>query len=281
MDISINEQPADIILESEKTVGELLAGIEAWLHGSDNRISGLRIDGQQINAFSLTEVFQWDLAYINSIDITVSTWRDLAFEALYNTQEDLKCYENASFEERRHIKNAWDASVTARFLADQIPDIFVLADKTLSGEGFSTVDMGRLVDERIRELADPLSELKHIHPLISEIVLRLEDLPVDIQTGKDGKVAETVQLFSHIMDKLFRIIRLLKLLGYALETLIIDALPLTDYINDFKTMLKDLLGAYEVQDAVLVGDLAEYELAPRLLKLYSSLNDLKADDLIT
>ena len=38
-------------------------------------------------------------------------------------------------------------------------------------------------------------------------------------------------------------------------------------------MLKELVEAYEIQDAVLVGDLAEYELSPRLLKLYSALTE--------
>ncbi|MDR2486211.1 MAG: hypothetical protein LBD55_12580 [Treponema sp.] len=271
MDISINGKPADITLESEKTVGDLLSGIEEWLRGSENRISGLRVDGQTISALALSEVFTQDLENIKSIDITVSTWQDIALEALFNIQEDMKVYENGSFDEQKHIGTGWEASVTARFLSEQIPDIFVLVQKTFFGEGLAPGDMGRLIDERIRELIDPPAELRNISALVSEIAARLEDLPLDMQTGKDGRVAETVQLFSHITDKLFRLVRFLKLQGCAFDSISVDALPLDSFMDGFCAVLKELLDAYEAQDAVLVGDLAEYELSPRLLKLYSAL----------
>ncbi|MDR0561114.1 MAG: hypothetical protein LBG73_00300 [Spirochaetaceae bacterium] len=276
MDISINGRPADIVLESEKTLGDLLSGIEEWLQGSENRISGIRIDGERIDALALTDAFNRELKTIRRIDITVSTWQDLALEALITIQDYLNVYETGSFEEQRHIRDGWEASVTARFLSEQIPDIFVLVHKTVSGEGISPRDMIRLIDERIRELIEPSAELAHISPLISEIAVRLEDIPLDIQTGKDGRVAETVQLFSHTVDKLFRIIRFLSLQGSVPDSLVIDALPLNGFIDAFADILKELLTAYEAQDAVLVGDLAEYELAPRLLKLYAALTDTKA-----
>jgi hypothetical protein len=43
-------------------------------------------------------------------------------------------------------------------------------------------------------------------------------------------------------------------------------------MEEFGAALKELLAAYEVRDAVLVGDLAEYELAPRLRGLYAAIN---------
>ncbi|MDR0568189.1 MAG: hypothetical protein LBG87_03185 [Spirochaetaceae bacterium] len=276
MDISINERPADIVLESEKTVGDVLAGIDGWLAGTKNRISGLRIDGLPVDASDLGEVFQRDLQGIRSIDITVSTWQDLALEALITMQDYLNIYETGSFEEQRCIRDGWEASVSAHFLAEQIPDIFGAVRKTLAREGLSPRDAARLVDERIKELIEPREELKHISPVISEIAVRLEDLPLDMQTGKDSRAAETIQLFSHIADKLLRLIRFSKLQGDIPDSLGVDNLPLNDFIDAFADILKELLSAYETQDPVLVGDLAEYELAPRLLKLYAALTDPKA-----
>ena len=57
MDIFINGKKADIALETEKTVGELLAGIEKWLDGTGSRISGIEIDGMAANAGDLESVF--------------------------------------------------------------------------------------------------------------------------------------------------------------------------------------------------------------------------------
>jgi hypothetical protein len=273
MDISINEKPADITLESEKTVGELLSGIEQWLQGSEHRISGLRIDGQTIDARSLSQVFTQPLDHIQSIDITVSAWQDLALEALLNIREDLLSYDQSAFDRKYRIKNTWEAGVAARFLAEHIPDIFALVRKTFEGSGLTPTNAGRIVDERIRELVDPVNEIAAMQNAVSEIASRLEDLPLDIQTGKDSKAVETIQLFSHSTDKLFRLIRFLRLLGRDLDAVSVDALPLDKFIDQFGAALKELLEAYETQDVVLVGDLAEYELAPRFLKLYSALNE--------
>ncbi|MDR2392906.1 MAG: hypothetical protein LBD93_01940 [Treponema sp.] len=272
MDIFINEEPACITLESEKTLGEVLAGIEAWLAGSENRISGLRINGSIITSASLAEVFAQDLNDIGRIDITISTVPQLALEALLHSQRDITAYENSSFEDQRDILDRWEASAAAHFLSEQIPDIYALLHKTFSGEVLLS-EMSPLLDERIRELVDPKREFHQASTLVSGIAARLEELPLDMQTGKDRRAAETVQLFSHTSEKLFRLLHLLNVQGLALETLSIDRLSFYEFIGEFNATLKALLGAYTSQDVVLVGDLAEYELSPRLLKLYTRVKD--------
>ncbi|MDR0722590.1 MAG: hypothetical protein LBF75_07360 [Treponema sp.] len=272
MDIFINEQPAGITLESEKTLGEVLAGIEAWLGGSENRISGLRINGSIITGELVAAVFEQDLKDIERLDITISTLPQLALEALYNSQEALRAYENSSFEDRQGIQDGWEASAAANFVSEQIPDIYALLQKAFSGE-MLLAKMHTLLDERIRELVDPSTEFHQASTLISSIAARLEELPLDIQTGKDRRAAETVQLFSHAAEKLFRLLKLLCVQGLALETLSIDTLPFYGFISEFSATLKELLAAYTAQDVVLVGDLAEYELSPRLLKLYTTVKD--------
>jgi hypothetical protein len=46
-------------------------------------------------------------------------------------------------------------------------------------------------------------------------------------------------------------------------------------VEEFNSTLKELFSAYENRDTVLVGDIAEYELAPRLLKLFSAMKNIK------
>jgi hypothetical protein len=272
MDIFINEELADITLESEKTLGEVLAGIEAWLAGSETRISGLRINGSIITGESLAAVFEQDLNGIERLDITVSTVPQLALEALLHSQRDLTAYENSSFEDPRDIQDSWEASAAAHFLSEQIPDIYALLRQTFSGE-LPFPEMSALLDERIRELVDPRREFLQAGTLVSGIAARLEELPLDMQTGKDRRAAETVQLFSHTAEKVLRLLHLLSVQGLALETLAIDRLPFYEFIGAFSATLKELLSAYTSQDVVLVGDLAEYELAPRLVKLYTRVKD--------
>jgi hypothetical protein len=272
MDIFINDQPAGITLESEKTLGEVLAGIEAWLGGSENRISGLRVNGSIITGELVAAVFEQDLKDIERLDITISTLPQLALEALHHSQEDLRAYENSSFEDRHGIQDGWETSAAAHFLYEQIPDIYALLQKAFSGEVL-LAEMQTLLDERIRELVDPRTEFHQTSTVISSIAARLEELPLDIQTGKNRRAAETVHRFSHTAEKLFRLLKLLHVQGLALETLSIDTLPFYTFIGEFSAALKELLAAYAAQDVVLVGDVAEYELSPRLLKLYTAVKD--------
>ena len=101
----------------------------------------------------------------------------------------------------------------------------------------------------------------------------MEELPLDIQTGKDQRASETIQYFSSVGEKLFRIFFILKSEGLSLETFVIDGLSVRTFMEEFNAALAELSAAYENRDTVLVGDLSEYELAPRLLKFFSALKN--------
>jgi len=156
-----------------------------------------------------------------------------------------------------------------------IPDVSFLASHTLAGEGLSASDFCVLLEERLRELASPSEEIENSAAKVELIAGRLEELPLDMQTGKDQKAAETIQLFSGISEKLFRILLIFKSEGLSPEAFTIDGVSAKTFVEEFNTTLKELSSAYENRDTVLVGDIAEYELAPRLLKLFSAMKNIK------
>lgn len=271
MKITIDGKPADIILENEKTIGDLLREIGNWLSGSQYSLSGLSINGETINAASVNDALDRPLDSIETLDIRTASLPLLMAEALVDIRQDITAYGNASFEDQKRLQREWEKSPAATFLAEHTPDMFDCINRSFRGEGLGIPFLIPLVDERLRELRDPRLELGGMDVLIETTAKRLEDLPLDIQTGKDTRAAETVQLFSNITEKLFRILSLLRLEGIITDTLVIDTMPFNAFIGDFSAALKELLAAYEVKDAVLVGDLAEYELAPRLRTFYSAI----------
>jgi hypothetical protein len=271
MKITIDGKAADIALEKEKNLGEILGGIGDWLAGSGYSLSGLRINGEALGAEALAGAFDMALEDITTLDIETSGLPVLMAEALIGLRQDLGDYENAPFEEKRRVETRWAESPAASFLEECVPDIYGLAAQTFSGEGLAPANLAALLEERLRELRDPPLELGGVEALVESTAQRLEDLPLDIQTGKDGRAAETVQIFSAVTEKLFRIFSLLKLEGFVADAIVIDSMPLSAFIDDFSAALKELLAAYEVKDAVLVGDLAEYELAPRLRAFYAAI----------
>jgi hypothetical protein len=266
MNIQINGRNADIQLETEKTVGEILAGLEQWLANSGHRLSGLSIDGEIIHTGSLEASFERDIDTIGTINIITSSLPELCAESLLNSMRDITDYESLGFEEKQRFGEQWKESPQARFLAEQLPELFGMITKTFSGEGLNPAALQPIIEERLRELRDPAGELGKTEPLIVETCARLEDLPLDIQTGKDSRAAQTIQIFSGVTEKIFRLFKVLKAEGFPA-----GEMPTADHLAEFDAALKELLAAYEQRDAILVGDLAEYELAPRLRDLYAAI----------
>jgi hypothetical protein len=277
MNIRINGIDADIQLETERTVGDILAGLEQWLAnaapraGGGHRLSGMVIDGETVHTGSLEAFFGRSIDTITTIDILTSSLPDLIAASLLNVCDDIGEYAALGFEEQKRYAEQWRESPQARLLAEQLPDLFDTAAKAFSGEGLSPSALRPIVEERLRELRDPAGELARVEPLITETCARLEDLPLDIQTGKDARAAETIQIFSAAAEKLFRVFSVLKAEGFPVGEIETNGMPAAENTGEFGAALKELLAAYEQRDAVLVGDLAEYELAPRLRVLYAAM----------
>ncbi|MDR0584882.1 MAG: hypothetical protein LBG57_11140 [Treponema sp.] len=273
MRITINGKDADIRLETEQTVGDILAGLGQWLANTGYRPSGMVIDGELVHTGSLEASFDRNIDSVNTLDILTSSLPELIAESLLNVLQDIADYEDGAFEEKQRFREPWKESPQARLLAEQIPELFSQMEKAFSGEGLSPAGMRSIIEERLRELRDPSGELDRAEPLINGVCARLEDLPLDIQTGKDARAAETIQLFSGIAEKVFRIYKVLQAGGFAGEKTpeAVSGVSLTDYVSEFGGVLRELLAAYEQRDTVLVGDMAEYELAPRLRNLYAAI----------
>jgi hypothetical protein len=274
MKIRINGVDADIQLETEQNVGEILCGLDAWLNNTGHRLSGMSIDGEIISAGSIDACFGRNIETITTLDLYTTPVLQLFAESLINTLQDINAYETAIFEEKGRFAGQWKQSPQALLLAEHSPELFDWASQTFSGEGSGTQAFRVLVEERLRELQDPAAEMSRTGPLVSEICARLEELPLDIQTGKDARAAETVRTFSGVAEKIFRVINVLKKEGFPVEEIAVENMPVTAYIAEFSTALRELLAAYEQHDTVLVGDLAEYEMAPRLRSLHAAVADL-------
>ena len=274
MEIIINNNPIDITLDTEKTLGEVLSGLELWISSTGNRIQGINIDGKDIPSEDLNTVFENDIKNIKKLNISINLWRDLALEALEVLHNVCLAWENSSFEERKDLISIWEDSAAARFLVSDMADVYELCDRSFKGtENITVSSLKVFIEERLREFTDPLREIINAEALVKNISQRMEDLPLDMQTGKELRAAETMQLFSGIGEKLFRILLIYRSMGLSLEEHTIDNQNAKSFIDSFTGILAELQSAYESQDTVLAGDIAEYELSPRLLLFYDALKN--------
>ena len=270
MKIKINGVDADIKPENEKTLGEILSALDGWLMGTGHRLSGLNIDGKEINAREMELSFSRDIETVDTVDISTTSLSQLVAESLSRTMRDIEEFQELTFDEKAGFADKWKTSPQGCLLAEQYPELFNWTVKSFSGEGCSPQVLGALFDERLRELLDPAGEIGRTTQLVDDICARLAEFPLDIQTGKDARAAETVNIFSGIAEKVFRIYHTLGIEGYPVAEIKVDAMPINDYISEFSKALKELLDAYEKRDTVLIGDLVEYEMAPRLRGLHAA-----------
>jgi hypothetical protein len=125
--------------------------------------------------------------------------------------------------------------------------------------------------ERLEELTRPGEVFSSLEGDVGECCACLENLSLDLQTGKNAQAAKTVERFSLLSEKIFRLLKLPELKEFIPET--VNGEKFSAFFEGFGGILQEILGAWQNQDTVLLGDLAEYEVAPRLRAFYEAVKD--------
>lgn len=127
------------------------------------------------------------------------------------------------------------------------------------------IDLETISGVEIRHMMNSLGTafLSHAH--------MLREIPVKLQTGNDLFVMKGINHFSRDLQNIYRIIPLLPLTGLEESELMIEGEPLNTLPERLSPLLHNLLEGLKTGDTVLVGDISEYELAPRIENLSSIL----------
>ena len=133
-----------------------------------------------------------------------------------------------------------------------------------------------IIIDRMREIYNPVREILASARLLGSTIKEIRDVSVLLQTGKDQQAMNAVVRFTELSQKLIRLYPLLDEEG-ALDTAKskVDGLSFKDFYTRLNNVLLDLLGAFEAKDSVLIGDLLEYEVAPKLEKLILLLAEIQ------
>ena len=134
-----------------------------------------------------------------------------------------------------------------------------LEDKTALE--LTVLTKGQLVDS-LRGISDRIATLS------------LEDIPVLLQGGKDKDVATMIDSLASECNDFFHTAAMTSLFAEDYGKLMIDGASFLDFFRDFLTILSDFKDAMEGNDTVTVGDLAEYEISPRLKSIRQAIATL-------
>lgn len=109
---------------------------------------------------------------------------------------------------------------------------------------------------------------------ITEVIELLKNVPVEMQSGKDAHAKQSIIKLSDAMNAFCNTVTWSSLFPQTFSNLTIGDLPLSQFLSDLSPILKDFSDALENSDSVLIGDLAEYEICPRLESLAGALGNL-------
>ncbi|MDR1232115.1 MAG: hypothetical protein LBK61_12050 [Spirochaetaceae bacterium] len=268
MEIYIDGNVLDVTLEDEQTVGDLFVSLEKWLSDTGFRFAAFALDGKNIHASGVEEAFAANVRDVSRIEVKTASVAQLCAEALLDASFFLRNYSAADAGTgKEEIVAEWKTSGGRSFLLKDHPALAKKIDDCFFQGTSDGAKLGGEIDELLEEIKNPEAALLSMKENIYDITGRLEVLALNMQMGKDREATETVYQFSEAAEKLFRIIPLMPAVAN-------DAAYRT-FFEEFTGVLKEFFAAYQAQDSVLTGDLAEYEVSPRLIELYDRLIEKK------
>ncbi|MGP1444199.1 MAG: hypothetical protein ACTTI6_04590 [Treponema sp.] len=109
--------------------------------------------------------------------------------------------------------------------------------------------------------ADIRSYMRSLAQELLATAAALEQIPVYMQTGKDTQVLALLESLSQKLNEFYRALLLSDITGLPAD-ISIEGKLLAEYQKEITAFLQDIVTGIEEKDIILVGDLAEYELAP-------------------
>jgi len=289
MQIKINDTPLDFTLEREETLGEVVRELKTWLHGSEFVLYSVKHrDRDLLNS----PPEQWEgtaHSEVDELEVTVRQTRDLREENLDTVLEYLDLLA-AAVDQGNDGKLA-DLSEGFAAMAESIAGL-AHGETPLQGlsalvfqppaqplaawnperkvQARTFIDrLAGIVGSRLEELRDPRRAVRELADALASCREEAEGVPILLQTGRDREAMETIVRFSEVSQRLARVLHSLAEREGRLPS--VGTRSLAEYYNELNGFLEELVTAFTAQDSVLIGDLMEYEVAPRLEELRASL----------
>lgn len=111
--------------------------------------------------------------------------------------------------------------------------------------------------------------------LFNELSTKMEEVPVLLQKNETKLASESITTLADSINHFCHLAALASLFPETFTNTTIDGMNFNDFFKDFSPILADFEQALQNNDTVMIGDLAEYEICPRLQKISESLKNLQ------
>lgn len=270
---------------NDASLGEVLAEADDLVEKAGSVILGLTLDGTAVEAEDLPGLRDKPASDFRSLEIDsapASELRSRAYGSLLEFLYALRQWSTGT-EPVEPLKEAWDdfGRVYSGLLSSDEHSFLDLLDRDLGSIEPVDEHRRRLVHhaetlepifrERLEEIRDPAAAMRSASRLYEAERQNLMEVSVRLQTGKDAQAMRSILMFVEIFNKANRILPELVRMGRDAGNLRIDGKPIPEFYDSFNAILRQLMDAFEAKDAVLIGDLAEYEIVPRMNAFFETM----------
>ncbi len=310
MQIVVNDEKIDFALENESSLGEVVTAVEAWLNKSNLIVTSINLDlrdsGKQerdlteepeenwagtpldgidrlvITARLLKEVrfsnIQTVLSYLGLFKSAVESRDRLQLGDLLQGQEDTFKSLGIIYTSSLNPKSCQEANELESLLAGANTETILAWPDGVRKRALDIVDvLSGMLSVRLDEMTNPFalldSSIKDLELASNEI----KEVSVLLQTGQEQKAMAVIIEFADLSQRLLRILSNMEESSHiSLKELKIGEESASGFFADFNGILRELLGAFDTKDTVLIGDLLEYEVAPRIELFLNFLKEVQS-----
>ena len=108
----------------------------------------------------------------------------------------------------------------------------------------------------------------------NELANQMEEVPVELQNGKNLEVSQSIKNVADSIEQFCHIATLASLFPETFTNTSINGMSFQELFNDFSPILADFEEALKNNDQVMIGDLSEYEICPRLQAISQALKTM-------
>lgn len=141
-------------------------------------------------------------------------------------------------------------------------------------EAAKTLDKNSKFEFSIVTKNDIKASFAKLSELFNELALQMEGVPVALQSGKNLEVSESIKKLADSIDQFCHIATLASLFPDTFTATSLGGMNFKDFFANFSPILKDFEDALQNNDTVMLGDLSEYEICPRLKEISEALKTI-------
>ena len=121
---------------------------------------------------------------------------------------------------------------------------------------------------------DIKASFEKLSELFNELAAQMEGVPVALQSGKNAEVSESIKRLADSIEQFCHVATLASLFPDTFSTSSLNGISFKDFFAEFSPILKDFEDALQNNDTVMLGDLSEYEICPRLKEISAALQNM-------